>query len=388
MNNPVRTRILLIALIGGAAFSFGYFYPEISHALNQINALTGKQTSQAQAPNPDNGRPIPTLIIRPSPEPTEKPKAKPSGKPTQFVIFSFDGSESPQMWRDTIDFADHMTASGSPVRFTYFVSGVYFLDYPHKYHYAPPQNPKGTSYLGFAYGKNDILRRVRLINEAASKGNEISSHANGHFNGSAWSLADWNQELSAFKDLLFSAGKNIEAPNPESYQLNLGLDGIAGFRAPNLGRNSNLMLALKENGFRYDASTTGREDGWPYKLENGLWEIPLPTINFAGTNSKLIAMDYNFYVKQSGAVDVAKKGTPVWEEFYDQTLQSYRDYFSKNYEGSRAPVFSAGHFSLWNDGVYFEAMKQFATEVCGKPEVKCGTYTDLLNYAADKATGR
>lgn len=367
------SKTILFILLGGAGFSIGFFYPKISEnprRNQEIRTASPSQSPTATAPEP-------------KPTPKQKPRAiqtNPSGKPTQFVILSFDGSESPQMWRDTIDFSDQMTASGSPVKFTYFVSGVYFLDYIHRDHYAAPQNPRGYSRIGFGLGKNDILQRIKFINEAESKGNEIGSHANGHFDGTAWNLSDWDQELSAFKDLLFNAGQNIQVVNPENYRLNFGPDAIRGFRAPGLGKGAELFDALKKNGFRYDVSISGASNGWPYKLGNGLWEIPLPSIYFAGTKNKLLAMDYNFYVKQSGAKDLAIRSTPLWDQYYNEVLQSYRDYFNANYAGNRAPVIMAGHFSRWNDGVYFAAMKQFAEETCGKAEVRCGTYNELVDY--------
>jgi hypothetical protein len=35
---------------------------------------------------------------------------------------------------------------------------------------------------------------------------------------------------------------------------------------------------------------------------------------------------------------------------------------------------------MWNGGAYWEAMTQFATKVCGMPEVKCVTYTEYEKY--------
>jgi hypothetical protein len=65
---------------------------------------------------------------------------------------------------------------------------------------------------------------------------------------------------------------------------------------------------------------------------------------------------------------------------YNDTLTSYRNYFKGNFAGTRAPVFIGHHFSRWNDGVYWEVMKTFAREECGKPEVRCVTYRELADY--------
>lgn len=63
-----------------------------------------------------------------------------------------------------------------------------------------------------------------------------------------------------------------------------------------------------------------------------------------------------------------------------EMLASYRDYFYANYNGSRAPVNIGHHFSEWNDGVYWQTMKDFAEEVCGLPDVRCVTYTGLADW--------
>ena len=38
------------------------------------------------------------------------------------------------------------------------------------------------------------------------------------------------------------------------------------------------------------------------------------------------------------------------------------------------------HFSQWNDGIYWEAMKEFARKVCDLPNVRCSTFSDLVKY--------
>jgi len=93
-----------------------------------------------------------------------------------------------------------------------------------------------------------------------------------------------------------------------------------------------------------------------------------------------LSMDYNVYLSQTGAKDILKAGTPEWNKNYLQTLGAFTNYFNKNYNGSRAPVVIGNHFSLWNDGLYFEALKTFANNVCGLPEVKCGTFGELVEY--------
>jgi hypothetical protein len=169
--------------------------------------------------------------------------------------------------------------------------------------------------------------------------------------------ADWKSEMNQFEQFL--AGAHV----PAWY----------GFRAPELGRNPAMYKVLAEKGFIYDASGVRKPTDHPTKDKNGITELALAKIQYAHTTSSVLSMDYNFFVKQSGAKDVAKKGTSEWQKMYDDMLTSYRTYFDTNYNGTHAPVIIGHHFSLWNDGVYFEVMKEFAREVCGLPNVKCVT---------------
>ncbi len=142
-----------------------------------------------------------------------------------------------------------------------------------------------------------------------------------------------------------------------------------------------MYQVLKEQHFRYDASGVNtKPDTWPTKNEDGLWLFSLGQIPLAGTRNVTIAMDYNFFSAQSQARDVVRHGSPAWERDYQQTLKSYENYFEKNYNGNRAPVIIGHHFSTWNDGMYWQTLKDFAQETCGKPEVYCVNFRELVNY--------
>jgi hypothetical protein len=328
---------------------------------------------------------IPQAQQQPSTSLTQQPLviATPSGKKPQFVVMAFDGSRSFTMWENTLNFSEQMTARGYPVHFTYFLSGVYFLNWHKASSYHPPLKSAGTSLIGFADSNLDIEKRVVYVNRAIADGNEIGSHANGHFDGSLWTYKDWQQELDEFNKLIFSIPQNNDV-SPEDagrYTINLRPEQVVGFRAPELGNNQNLYSALSDQSYKYDTSkAASKPSDWPAKLPNGLWEFPLAKIQYATTTSSLLSMDYNFYFKQSGAKDVAKKGDALWQTFYNDTYTSYINYFNSNYDNDRAPVFIGSHFSEWNDGVYWEAMRDFAQEVCSKPEVRCVTFSELMQY--------
>ncbi len=298
-------------------------------------------------------------------------------RPPQLIGLSFDGSRSIDVWRNTLAFSREMKAKGTPIKFTYFISGVYFLDNQNKDLYINPMGEKGASLIGFADNADDIAERIAQINIALNDGNEIGSHANGHFDGGKWTFEQWKDELTSFESILFNVNKNN--PGLGSVKLNLKKSDLVGFRAPVLGINRGALKALKELGYKYDASSISDGKEWPHKSD-GLWQFPLATIYIGKDQRSTLSMDYNIFTEQTQANDTVKKGTPAWDIMYNDVYNAYMDYFNRNYMSNRAPIFIGHHFSLWNDGVYWEAMKNFAKTVCSKPEVSCMTYADIANY--------
>lgn len=342
--------------------------------MSKIKAVTPKNIGPTINEHSNEVNTFPKVLGVFDPMPTLKPK--PEIKNPQFVLLSFDGSRNLSMWEDTRKFAREMISQGKPVFFTYFISGVYFLPRSKATLYRPPNLSPGSSLIGFADTTEEIPMRVGEVRQAMIEGHEIASHLNGHFQGgSLWNKSGWLSEISQFKKLLSDSGKNsghTEVTFPNA-------DKISGIRTPNLSKNQSLYPALEEANFLYDSSQVGQPLDLPYKIGK-IWEIPLKDISLADTNQTVISMDYNFYSRQSDTKDVAKKGTSLYNKFKDSMLKSYLNYFEKVYEGNRAPVVIGHHFSLWNDGVYWEVLQEFIKEVCGKPDVRCTTFSEYVNY--------
>jgi hypothetical protein len=300
-------------------------------------------------------------------------------KRPQFVVLAFDGSRSLAMWDRTLNFAQDMKNKGYPVHYTYFLNAVYFLDPAHYHLFKAPHQKVGVSNIGFATSKTDVVARINQVNRAIRDGHDIGSHNAGHFEGSKWSADEWLGQLSLFDSIMF----NLSALDPE-YHLDLKKENMVGFRAPELGVNTHLFESLKKEGYTYDTSKVGKPDVWPKRDIYGLWQFALPTILVKDMHTKkrryTIGMDYNFYVMQSGAKDTLKKGTTAWSDAYESVMTGYREYFYKNYNGNHAPVYVANHFSYWNDGLYWEVMRDFAIEVCQLPQVKCTSFKELELY--------
>ena len=309
--------------------------------------------------------------------PNKQVKYKISSSTPQFVLLSFDGSKSVPMLDDTLAFEQKMQTEGKPLHFTYFINAAYFLTDSTAQIYQAPGQPRGTTKIGFASSNNDISLRIKEFNKAFAAGNEIGSHTAGHFDGSSWTFDEWKQEFSSFASIMINVIKNNSLTQTETPTF---LANIHGFRAPNLGVNDNLYRVLADSKFSYDASGVNAVNAWPSKDSYGIWHIPLGVV-FLGTNkSPVISMDYNIWTRQSNDKELAIKGTELWNSYFNDVVGAYMNYFKTSYDGNRNPVVITNHFSKWNDGVYWEAMKAFAENVCGLPQVRCVTFSDVVNY--------
>ena len=85
-------------------------------------------------------------------------------------------------------------------------------------------------------------------------------------------------------------------------------------------------------------------------------------------------MDYNLYVSHSGGFERPSKAA----EFAERTYDAFRAAFDKQYQGKRIPLELGFHFTLMNDGAYWNALERFAGEVCVKADVECISFRDYV----------
>lgn len=302
-----------------------------------------------------------------------------SQKPPQYVLLAFDGSYSNAFWKESREFAKEAARQGAPLKFTYFINAAYYIpreDRRGNQLYSPPKHARGASAIGWGDNDADIAKRIEQTNLAFREGHEIGSHTVGHWDGSTWNQAEWDSEFSQFDKLLF------DTPHPGAEPLDFAANDLLGFRAPQLGHSPGLWPVLKNYGYTYDTSQGRESNYWPEKLNGGIWNMALGRINIVGMSKRngdplsTWSMDYNFYANQSGGVDkVENKAT-----YKKQMLDSYKSYFNANYNGNRAPVHIGHHFSKWNGGAYWEAMREFALWACAQPNVKCTTYKEFVDF--------
>lgn len=355
--------------------------------------------------------------------------AKTVERPPQFVMLAFDGSFALDFWEESRAFAQKARENNRPLSWTYFISGVYYLNEKNYALYVPPHIEakysskaemqedvrkrledannlslskekrrsarSGWSAIGFGNDANDVAERVHQTNLAFEEGHEIASHANGHFSSGSsradsrkWNFEQWNSEFAQFTDFIFNPYDNNGIENRSKYATGIAFDksDVVGFRAPTLDTNKAMFEVLESHNYTYDTSgesSSAETPAWP-KKRNKTWIFPLGLIDVVGTTKKTASMDYNFfYVQSREKEDKANKN-----KYRDQMYTSYMKYFNDNYYGKRAPIHIGHHFSKWNGGAYWEAMQQFAWEVCGKPEVKCVTYQEYVRWLNDQSSAQ
>jgi peptidoglycan/xylan/chitin deacetylase (PgdA/CDA1 family) len=298
-----------------------------------------------------------------------RPASRTHARPPQFVVVSFDGSGGTQLWPYW-----RAVARKAHAHFTFFVSGVYLLDWPHARLYRPPRHDAGRSDIGFAQSADVVRGTLEQIATAYREGHEIGTHFNGHFcapySGSVgeWNAADWQQELDEFDKLLFRASANVGLD--PAVGLPFGPAEIIGERTPCLqGKLPTLYRVLARNGFRYDASQVGRLGDWPTR-ERGLWNVPLLEIPFVGHTFLVVSMDYNLLANQTGTASTIER----------ETYLSLRRAFRTTYHGNRAPLSIGYHFETWHNWAYDRALARFLIEACRLRDVRCASFRELVDW--------
>jgi peptidoglycan/xylan/chitin deacetylase (PgdA/CDA1 family) len=290
---------------------------------------------------------------------------------TQYVLISFDGAHDIAQWERSRALAVKVGA-----RFTYFLSCVYLLSPETKGIYRAPGQSTGKSNVGFAGSIADIRARLDEIWGAHREHHEIASHGCGHFDGAAWTKAEWKKEFRQFARILRGAWSINGIDGEPAGWSDFAQSTITGFRAPYLATGPGLYKALADGGFAYDASSISREPVAPV-ADGGVVNFALPQIPEGPSERRVIAMDYNLFVRHSAGIDVTDKDQVFENRAYDAFSTAFRD----QYRGERIPLQIGFHFSLMNGGAYWRALERFAEETCVKPGVVCTSYSEYLRLS-------
>lgn len=294
----------------------------------------------------------------------------------QYVLISFDNSNGITEWKRS-----RALAAKTGAKFTYFLSCVFLIPKEHRSSYSAPGQGKGKSNIGFAPSREDVAERLGQIWSARGEGHEIGSHACGHFDGKEWSKQDWLAEFRAFRTALTTAYEaNGIAGEPEGWR-DFATTGIRGFRAPYLSTGPGLFAALEEKGFVFDASGVSRGPGLPDRSK-AVVRFALPQIPEGPSERRVLAMDYNLFVRHSGGFE-RSDNDGVFEE---RAYRAFHKALDVEMAGDRTPLQLGFHFTMMNGGAYWRALERFASDVCGRADVACITYSDYLARTAPGPT--
>jgi len=285
--------------------------------------------------------------------------------PPQFVVFSWDGAGEVGngLFPRFLDLAKQHEA-----HMTFFLSGLYLLPESKKRLYAPPNNPRGASDIGYLTDEH-VKATLTNVRRAWLEGHEIGTHFNGHFCSGYgtvgnWTPAQWKSEIAqakAFvKEWRTNTGWTDLPALPFDYEKEL-----VGGRTPCLLGQNNLLPTARELGWRYDASSPGGRQVWPEK-RNGIWDLPLQAVPFPGRSFEVLSMDYNMLANQSiNSTNAPAYNYPAWRE---QAAGAYIAGFKRAYETNRAPFFVGNHFEHWNGGIYMDAVERAFKHIAQEKE--------------------
>src|SRR3954469_7452791 len=127
-------------------------------------ALVGVAYGTRHSDKPQPRRPPPHVAHH-----AVRPSAK--ARPPQFVVSSFDGSGGARLWAYWRNVAKRAHA-----HFSFFLSGVYLVDWAHHDDYVPPDRAAGDSAIGFAPDAAWIAAMRKQIALGYREGNEIGTH--------------------------------------------------------------------------------------------------------------------------------------------------------------------------------------------------------------------
>lgn len=306
-------------------------------------------------------------------------KGQPSERPKQLLLVSFDGAHDNRLWVRSRDLGKRANA-----RFTYFLSCTTLIPRARAQDYKAPGIKAGRSNIGFALSTDEVAVRLDNIWKAKTEGHEIASHTCGHFDGKDWTKAEWLKEFETFDRVLANAWKDngLAEREPEGWA-DFVENGITGFRAPYLSAPDSLFQAEREHGFRYDASAVTHDPAMPVQ-KGGIARFGLPLIPEGPKSRRIIAMDYNLFIRHSAGIDHPSKG----DEFAERSYKAFKQAFEQQYNGDRMPLQIGLHFVTMNGSAYWAAMERLVAEVCPRPDVACVTYAEALDMLKDrKETG-
>lgn len=273
----------------------------------------------------------------------------------------------------------------------------------------------------------------RSWRQVMEDGNEVGVHTHSHPHGSAFTVAEWDDEISTCIDWLLKPYNPDESDFEPDGDAGIGAsaDALPGFRTPFLEYNDATLSSVENHGFRYDCSI---EEGWqpehdagsynwPYTLDDGspghevlvewgqkdpitehpgLWEMPaypvvVPPDEAAaqygiqpGLRDKLKAA-VSWFDVDSGKITGFDYN--LWVSFgmtKDEVVATLSYTLDQRLAGNRAPFLFGTHTDYYSDNYTApmattaaerrEAIEAFLDYALSKPEVRVVATDAVLDW--------
>jgi len=269
----------------------------------------------------------------------------------QFLLIGIDTTPGPLPTHFGRRFAEAAARAGAHV--TFFSSTQSFLLHPSR-RGDPTLSTEGRRWIdprrtpirriAYAASIEEIVARRANMQRVLELHHEVACHGVHHENGRAWTTERWRTEFRTFFHF---------------HEQMLGMPRVHGFRAPYLASRPPLQQVERELGFLYDASTVRQGRVWPRRFPgSALWEIAVQS-GWIGRCNILFFDDGLFRCHVSA----------------DYVLRGLIDEFEARYGGTRAPLILSSH-----QGFVENAYLPLLERVCGRPDVRCATFTELATY--------
>lgn len=286
----------------------------------------------------------------------------------------------------------------------------------------------------YAVGEKLKLDPPELVKQAWNKayklGFEVGDHTHSHPNGTNFSVENWLEEIDKCLEILTKeAPLNPTADQEYNPETGAGFkrEDIFGFRAPFLAYNPNLLKALKQRGFLYDASIqegfqkgiTGDRLFWPYSFDEGchvdenvekipgLWELPcyavtVPTDDLCekyGTRPGLRKKCYDLFKNGEGDPFDMDEGKIIgldWNlgaVFFmtkDEFLATLKYSLDLRLRGNRSPMIFGAHCDFYCPGFTFpknmeaherrEVIEEFLDYALSYPQVRVVSMKEVVDW--------
>ena len=176
---------------------------------------------------------------------------------------------------------------------------------------------------------SEVADRLAQIWNARSEGHDIASHACGHFDGKGWSTAQWASEFSAFRAFVRDAyAINGLAGEPAGWK-QFAETGIIGLpRALSLDRRQS-RRSTGSGRLSLQCQRRLARPGEPSD-RHGVVQFALPLIPEGPNGRRVIAMDYNLFVRHSGGFEREDAGAA----FENRTYAAFRQPSTSNLPAS------------------------------------------------------